>query len=251
MACFPRFSLLLVGLAIPAGAAMRDALNTAQLVNGLVDTCIVSMDLPQASAPPRRIYAVALAFDELIWLYTPGLGTCLLDPIVPETSALADAIIDQLHRRAPAVGNLHVYSQALLPPPEQTGDTLFNGCFVACLFHLARLLTTEDKITAAGVVLFSSHEPPRGPNASVLLAGIGHSVLVYRLGAHWMALDPTRPDEPFPLRLLQTGTALDPELIAHARRSRYTLEQVRFLPFSSTALATLARAAQWQEHRSR
>ena len=250
MACFPRFSLLLVALAIPAGAAMRDALNTAQLVNGLVDTCIVRMDLPQASAPPKRIYAVALAFDELLWLYTPGLGTCLLEPIVADTSALADTIVAQLHRRAPAVGNLRVYSQVLLPPPEQTGDTLFNGCFVACLFHLARLLTTDDKITAAGVVLFSSRETQGGSNASMLLEGIGHSVLVYRLGAHWMALDPSRPDEPFPLQQLQTGTALDPELITHARRSRYTLERVRLLLFSSPALASLAREARWREHLS-
>ena len=251
MACLPRFSLMLVALAVPAGAAMRDAMNTAQLVNGLVDTCIVGMDLPQASAPPKRIYAIALAFDDLLWLYTPGLGTCLLEPIAADTSALADTIVAQLHRRAPAVGNLRAYPQALLPPPEQTGDTLFNGCFVACLFHLARLLTTEEQITAAGVVLFSSREPQGGPNASVLLAGLGHSVLVYRRGTHWMALDPTRPDEPFPVQLLQTGTALDPDLIAHARRSRYTLEQVRFLSFSSTALASLTRAAQWQEHRSR
>ena len=74
--CLGIASLLLTPL---AHGAMSEALVASRLLAGLVDTRVVRFELPIGpDSAPKRVHAVALLFDDVIWLYTPGLGTCVL-----------------------------------------------------------------------------------------------------------------------------------------------------------------------------
>lgn len=241
-------SLLLLFGALPARAAMRDALSTAQLLSGLVDARVVRMELPLGlHSAPKRIHALAIAFDDVLWLYTPGLGTSILGPVHSADKLRSDEIADRLRQLAPALNNIRVYANPLLPSTGELSATLSQACFAGCLLDLASLLTRSEGVDEAGIIFFSGPVPTRSSRAPTGLNDIGHSLLVYRLAGRWFMIDPARPADPLNLGGVNADTELDPALTAYATRSGYALDRVRFLPFSTTALARLTREARWRE----
>jgi hypothetical protein len=229
--------------ATAARAALNETLAATQLFSGLIETRVVRFELPVAGgAAPKKIHAVTLSFDGLLWLYTPGLGTCLLDG--SRTAAGPDAIAAHLQRLEPAAREIQVYAHPVLPPPE-TSTTLRNGCVAACLLDLASLLVRNDSIDAAGLVFLTPRAPDQPATGTSLLNNLGHGLLVYHTRDHWWALDPAERDTPFALQRVEADAPLDPAIEAHVRRHHYAADRVRFLPFSAAALESLGREARW------
>jgi len=229
---------------------MRDALSASRLFSGLVETRVVRFAVPAAPAAPRKIHAVVLTFDGLLWLYTPGLGTRSLGAAPADTAVVNAEIVARLRRLEPAVCQVEVYEHPLLPSAQEISGSLRNGCFAGCLFELARLLARDEQLSAAGVVFFSPHRAGEGPaGRSPLLDDVGHAVLVYCARDRWWALDPAQPEKPLPLRGVQLESAIDPALAGHALRVGYPLRRVTFLAFSREALAGLRREARWRAFR--
>ena len=102
---------------IVARGSMRDTLSSARLLSGLVDTRVIRMDLaPRPAAPPQSIYALVVAFDRVLWLYTPGLGTNILGPFDSDAALRSDALAARVRQIAPAAGNLRVFESNLAQP---------------------------------------------------------------------------------------------------------------------------------------
>ncbi len=226
---------------------MSETLAATQLLSGLIDTRVVRFELPVGpSVAPKKVHAVVLAFDGILWLYTPGLGTCLLGESRHAANAGPDEITAGLRRIDPTLRDINVYPNPVLPPPELE-TRLRNGCVAACFINLAALLVQDGTVTEAGIVFFSGRDPDHASTApSTLLTAVGHSVLLYRTGGQWRGIDPAEPAAPFAIGRVETDAATDVALLADAQRHSYPIEHVRFLPISSGAFARLARDARWK-----
>ena len=242
---------VLVGLlwATTARPAMRDALATAQLLSGLVETRLVRLEIPAApGAEPRKIHSVVLIFDGVLWLYTPGLGTRPLGPAPRDEGRVTEEITARLRRLEPTLGRIDVYNRPLLPTSPPIADALSNACFAGCLYHLAELYARGESVDEAGII-FLSGEAARRPPTTSALRDVGHSLLVYRTGRQWTLLDPAHPETLLPFRPPQVEAEIDPALAAYARRANYPTDRFQYHRFSAQALTRFATEVAWRARR--
>lgn len=241
---------LLLGLLGAATAAaqptMGEALTTVHLLSGFVETRLVRLDVPASDPdPPAKLYSVVLAFDHAWWLYTPGLGTCLLGPAPGDGSLTTAEITTRLRRFAPTLDRVEVLARVTSPATRPSQTMLRNGCFASCLLHLIELYARGESVEEAGVV-FLSGATDGAPRFAAALGEIGHSLLVYRIAGRWRLLDPTHMSEVLSVRPPLIGVEIDPELVDYARRAHYPVGHVQYLRFSAAALDRLASNVDWR-----
>jgi hypothetical protein len=228
--------------AATAQPAMRDALTATQLLSGLFETRLVRFELPGA---PRKLHSVVIKFDGVLWLYTPGRGTCPLGPAPRDDRRINDEISARLRRADPALDRLEVVARPLPPAAASMLDSLRNACFAGCLLQLASLYARGEPVDEAGVI-FLSEPAGTAPAFTAVFRDVGHSLLVYRSGEHWWLLDPAQADSPVAYRAPQVAAELDPVLTAYARRANYPTSRAQYHRFSSAALRQLADEVAWR-----
>ncbi len=250
MGCIVSNGRLLLGLLGACTAAaqttMGEALTTVHLLSGLVETRLVRLEIPAPdSAPPTKIYSVVLAFDHAWWLFTPGLGTCLLGPSPSDGNLATAEITTRLRRLAPTLGPIEVFAHVTPPATRPSQTMLRNGCFASCLLHLIDLYARGASVEEAGVI-FLSGGTAEATRFGGVLGDIGHSLLVYRIADRWTLLDPAHMSALLSVRTPLVGLEIDPELVDYARHAHYPVSRVKYLRFSAAALDHLASNVDWQ-----
>jgi hypothetical protein len=221
---------------LDAAAGYRDAAVAQQAVADIADTVMVRGAASVAGAPDREEYFVFFRFEGLFWSYASGLGTrvCGLAPEEwPPPAALVTGWIRQVD---PSFSSVSIYRGT--PTPLANQADLPNGCVIACLAQISRLLINAGTPDEAGLVLFSydRRQKAREPDVGV----IDHSILVYRYRENWFCLDPRLQQSPLPLKQVAVGLHLDPTLQVLAERPAYRLEHARLLLIAPPTLDQLA-----------
>lgn len=219
-----------------AVAGYKDAAVAQQALADIADTVMVRGVASMAGAPDREEYFVFFRFEGLIWSYASGFGTrvCGLAPEEwPPPTSLVTGWIRQV---APSFSSISVYRGAQVPLANQAD--LPNGCVIACLAQISRLLINAGTPDEAGLVLFSYDRRQKAGEPDVGV--IDHSILVYRYHENWFCLDPRLQRSPLPLKQVAIGIHLDPTLRVLAERPAYRLEHARLLLIAPRTLDQVA-----------
>ena len=228
---------LAVWLSGPAATAnYRDAAVAQQAVADIADTVMVRGTASTPGAPNRERYFVFFRFEGLFWSYAPELGTRVCGVAPEKWPPPAARVTDWIRQVDPALSAISIYRGAQAPLANQAD--LPNGCVIACLAQISRLLVNAGTPDEAGLVLFSYDRPEKTGEADAGV--IDHSILVYRYHENWFCLDPRLQQAPLPLKQVAVGVHLDPTLRVLAERPVYRLEHARLLLIASRTLDQLA-----------
>ncbi|HUL54107.1 MAG TPA: hypothetical protein VLT83_11925 [Opitutaceae bacterium] len=219
-----------------AAASYRDAAVAQQAVAEIADTVMVRAMASKPGASSREQYFVFFRFEGLFWSYAPELGTRVCGAAPDQWPPSGALVTGWIHQVDPSLSSISIYRGAQTPLTSQAD--LPNGCVIACLAQISRLLVNAGTPDEAGLVLFSYDRPQKGAEPDVGI--IDHSILVYRYHENWFCLDPRLQEAPLPLKQVAVGLHLDPTLRVLAERPAYRLEHARLLLIASRTLDHLA-----------
>lgn len=216
-------ALLLAG--VPAlRAADRDHVRQAyDMLSGFTWARTLEIDNPRRSAGlPARVLATVFAFDDILWLYIPRLGTQSLSHVRGRIEADRERLLPLLREISEGFTGYvfgHEPERAAPAAVVRSFPKLRNGCFVESLHRLAILLDHGVAPSDAGLLTVYARVGPRV---------VGHTGLLYRHNGETFFWDPIHPTESVRVRREasdRSGLARDLFSVPGDR-----LERVHYLP---------------------
>jgi hypothetical protein len=237
-----RFAFLLI--ASSAGASVREAVLASTILRDLAESRVIGLML-DGQPPGGETYAVAFAFENVLWCYSAEYGNRMLGTS-GSSWCDAEALKTRLRRTGLPVSQVTLYAAVRRPSTDGGQVLLNNACVIATLAALRERLLGDPRPHEAGLVLLS-YQAEDAERAATLL--VDHCVLVVREAKQWRCIDPSRPDTSVPLANLEVGAPLDPALLTISLRSQYPLKSARLLRIEPGTLEQITAATLWRRRR--
>ncbi|MSU65641.1 MAG: hypothetical protein EXS38_05985 [Opitutus sp.] len=178
-------TLLLAASSVRADVSLAHARQAQALLGPEVWSQIIHIEnQARGSRYPRSLHALVFEFTGLLWFYTSTDGTQSLslhyDRLAAEKANLGPLLRDI----EPGFECWGVVARDELAPVAGV-PTLSNGCFVASVTELRRLLAEGVSMTSPQLLLYYDGAYPNGP---------GHTVLAYESEGGMRVFDPLQPD---------------------------------------------------------